>query len=431
MKRRPVPIIVRLHLAAVLVCGASIPTRSQGDSQSLGEPPRLGNPSSLTDSTPYTWPLLHELESIQGPTSTMPAGEWSDRLLPYRLLHVSSAKIFKEDDVIKDTQLAYAKAAARREAFNQRFESIIVPKITFANCSLDTALAYLKRQAEESTGNALSVNLVSLLPPGAAESRRVSLDVRNIPFLDALHYVCEQSGASFSLETYAIVITDLADPQPTYDRDTFAGAEEPIAYLSIPRIALDHASLGDSLEQLKAEVRTISAGAMPANIVTHLPEDAKPAAVTLDLADIPFREALLYICLQAGVKFEADPYAMMIADIETPPSIQNGAVLRGATVDARISSMLIPELKIEHASLSAALDILKDRAAELPGGTAPINFVLQDQGDSDAKPVTLDVSNVPFFAALRYICFQADAKFTVDKYATVISRVNLPPVAQK
>ena len=258
-----------------------------------------------------------------------------------------------------------------------------------------------------------------LLPPSVAKNRKVSLDVRNIPFLVALRYACQQAGTDFTVETCAIAITDRAKAEPN-DGDMRA-ANGAITYLGIPRIALDQSPLGVALDLLKQDVRNMSAGALDVNFVVHLPVDAKPNPVTIQLADIPFREALRYICAQAGVDFVADPDAIVITAHGDAAPIENGTVLPGASVDSRLSKLVFPEIKIQKATLNVALDLLKKRAADLSAGAVTVNFVAQSRDDPRGNLVTLDTANLPFFAALRYVCYQADAKFAVDKYAIVIS----------
>jgi hypothetical protein len=109
--------------------------------------------------------------------------------------------------------------------------------------------------------------------------------------------------------------------------------------------------------------------------------------------------------------------------------VQNGTILPGATVDERVASVMIPKIQLDQASLSASLDMLRQRTSKLSGGAA-VNFVVQGEA-LGAKPVNLNASDVPFFAALRYVCYQADAKFAVDKYAIVISAANPPPALNK
>jgi hypothetical protein len=287
---------------------------------------------------------------------------------------------------------------------------------------------YLKQQAEKSSGGEVIVNTVLLFPSGKAQPGKVSLDVRNIPFMEALRYVCDQAGAEYTLEPYAIVLTPRGSDPPQTEVSKVESAPEPISYVCLPRLTLSQSSLGDALDMLKRETDSISDGALNGNFVTHLPPDAKPGLVNLNLGEIPFGEAFCYVCAQAGVDFDIDPYAIVVTGRGNDAPVQNGTVHPGIQVDARVSGVMIPEVHIKQASLSAALDMLRQRVAEHTGGAAAVNFVVQEPEELQARPISLELSNVPFFAALRYVCYQAEAKFTVDKYAIVVSPAKLPGV---
>jgi len=71
-------------------------------------------------------------------------GELSDRYVPYYFIKESSAKIFKDDAAQEAAFLAYARSKASRVAFNQRFQSLIIPKVTFTNATFDSAVEYLR-----------------------------------------------------------------------------------------------------------------------------------------------------------------------------------------------------------------------------------------------------------------------------------------------
>ena len=102
------------------------------------------DPPFLTGTASYSWPLLHRLYDMEGPAPVLPMGELSDRYVPYYFIKESSAKIFKDDAAQEAAFLAYARSKASRVAFNQRFQSLIIPKVTFTNATFDSAVEYLR-----------------------------------------------------------------------------------------------------------------------------------------------------------------------------------------------------------------------------------------------------------------------------------------------
>ncbi len=82
-------------------------------------------------------------------------------------------------------------------------EGLVIPKIEFKDATFSAALDFLKQQA------ALQSVTVSFVPqlPAPQMDHRVTLSLSNVPFLDALRYLCELNGAVFKVERYAIVIS--------------------------------------------------------------------------------------------------------------------------------------------------------------------------------------------------------------------------------
>ena len=86
-------------------------------------------------------------------------------------------------------------------------KELILPKIDFKEATFSAALDFLKQKAAEQS---VTVSFVSQLPAAQME-HTVTLNLSNIPFLDALHYLCQLNNATFNVERYAIVIM----PVPT------------------------------------------------------------------------------------------------------------------------------------------------------------------------------------------------------------------------
>jgi hypothetical protein len=80
-----------------------------------------------------------------------------------------------------------------------------LPKIEFKDAT------FFKEQAAK---QGVTVSFVAQLPEPQLE-HRVTLSLSNIPFLDALRYLCEQNNAVSTQEPYAIVIKPVpADASP-------------------------------------------------------------------------------------------------------------------------------------------------------------------------------------------------------------------------
>jgi hypothetical protein len=81
-------------------------------------------------------------------------------------------------------------------------KELILPKIDFREATFSTALDFFKQKAAE---QGVTVSFVSQLPAAQME-HTVTLNLSNIPFLDALRYLCQLNNATFNVERFAIVI---------------------------------------------------------------------------------------------------------------------------------------------------------------------------------------------------------------------------------
>jgi len=166
---------------------------------------------------------------------------------------------------------------------------------------------------------------------------------------------------------------------------------------------------------------------------------------------LQFSFSLLLACVLGATAFAADVQklmsegqtAMIRGDIETakakfqmvnqldPRNVPAIAYLRqieaqekqkGASPqqEKALSQLIIPKLEFREATFTAALDFLKRKATELSGGKQSVNFVVQVAPESQNTPVTLNLQNIPFTEALRYIAELAGAKVEYQKFAIVI-----------
>lgn len=89
-------------------------------------------------------------------------------------------------------------------------------------------------------------------------------------------------------------------------------------------------------------------------------------------------------------------------------------------VEQDLQKLIIPQLQLKEATFAAALDFLKKKVAEISKGKHSINFVLQLSAEQQNTAVTLNLTNIPFTEALRYITELAGAKPEYQKFAIVI-----------
>jgi hypothetical protein len=92
-------------------------------------------------------------------------------------------------------------------------KDLVLPKVEFKDAAFSAALDFLKQEAARQS---VSVSFVTQLPDSQL-THQVSLNLNQIPFLEALRYLCEANSATYKIDPYAIVITpaSAADAAPT------------------------------------------------------------------------------------------------------------------------------------------------------------------------------------------------------------------------
>jgi hypothetical protein len=92
-------------------------------------------------------------------------------------------------------------------------KSLVLPKVELKDATFSSALDFFKHEA---AAQSVTVSFVPQLP-AAQMDHTVTLSLSQIPFLDALRYLCGLNSATYKVERYAIVIspaTAAASPAP-------------------------------------------------------------------------------------------------------------------------------------------------------------------------------------------------------------------------
>lgn len=90
----------------------------------------------------------------------------------------------------------------------------------------------------------------------------------------------------------------------------------------------------------------------------------------------------------------------------------------GGTLEKQLGGLVLDRVEFRAATFREALDFLKQKAA---AQNVAVSFVSQLPPEAAQRPVTLSLSRVPFTEALRYLCEANGAKYSVEKYAMVIT----------
>ncbi len=104
---------------------------------------------------------------------------------------------------IQYLRMIRATLASQPPAPKDPTSGLMLPKVELKDATFSSALDFLKQEAAK---QGVTVSFVSELPPAQAQEK-VTLSLSNIPFLDALRYLCQLDNATYDLQRYAIVIS--------------------------------------------------------------------------------------------------------------------------------------------------------------------------------------------------------------------------------
>ncbi len=96
----------------------------------------------------------------------------------------------------------------------KKFAAVMIAKIEFKDATLREALEFLRKKVNELPGDKPQVNFVMQVPEEQVATAKVTLNLANIPFTEALKYVGGLANVTFSYDQYAIVVK-AAGPLPT------------------------------------------------------------------------------------------------------------------------------------------------------------------------------------------------------------------------
>ena len=135
-------------------------------------------------------------------------------------------KLVLADDPNNTSAANYLRMIAASEPqdngaqLEKKLKALILPKVEFREATFGSALEYLKQQAAKQSEGKIVVSFVVKLPPEFLDSQRVTLQLKNIPFTEALHYLCELGDVDYRVVKYAILVkkkeaTESAAAQPS------------------------------------------------------------------------------------------------------------------------------------------------------------------------------------------------------------------------
>ena len=292
-------------------------------------------------------------------------------------------------------QLDVAAQNARSiEILQNKLNTIILPKVEFHEATVDEAIRFLRQKTInlDSGRGGVKFAVKNTVKPSEA---RISLSLTDIPLFEAMRYIAYQAGLKIRLQPDGIQLVPLDDPDPMVTKDYYF----PIGTLEKASSVRGH---------LESQGVTFGSGAT----ATYTPYNGR-------------------LVLHNTVEQQQLVDAIRDSLIQPAQSIAFGMKpdVRGTEgITKRLNTIIIPKMVFHEASIKDAINFLRQKSKEVDPTHEGVNLVLKWDGlvEPSTKPgenetrITLSLTDIPLFEALRYITYQANLKVKIDPYAVSI-----------
>ncbi|WP_395741963.1 tol-pal system YbgF family protein [Prosthecobacter sp.] len=313
----------------------------------------------------------------------------------------------------------------------EKMDKIIFPTLKFQDASVEDAIEYLRvksRDLDTFTGadGVKGINLI-LRTGDTPSNARITLDLKDVPMREALRYVTELAQMRYKVEPHAVLITPITE-----------NASE--QYTRSYRVPSDFlVKLGSMTTQATAPPADPFAPSKPSANASGA--TARPnARQGLEASGIPFPEGAAASYNPATSQLvvrntqpNLDLVDQLVESLGAPPPLPvegfsysyGTARSPGAYLTDKMNKIILPSVQLQGATIQQALAYLQLKARELDSftdssGTKGVNLILKSGEAPSNASISLDLKNVPFSEALRYVTELAQMKYKTEAHAVVI-----------
>jgi len=211
----------------------------------------------------------------------------------------------------------FAQSSAEAPTVQQKLEKIIFPTVSFQNATIQQALEYLRVKSRDldTISEAPAQKGVSfVVKMGGATPVPISLDLKNVPLIDALRYCTELAGMKYRVEAHAVMIAsdfvEMPIPPAATPPPVVGNADQII----FPTVQFAGATIAEAAEYLRAKSRDLDPNKEGVNIVVK--PGGPSVEIALDLRNIPFSHAISYIAELSGHQLTADAHSYILTPLK-------------------------------------------------------------------------------------------------------------------
>ena len=211
----------------------------------------------------------------------------------------------------------FAQSSAEAPTIQQKLEKIIFPTVQFKDATIQQAVEYLRVKSRDldTISEAPGQRGVSfVVKMGSATPAPISLDLKNVPLLEALRYCTELSGLKYRVEPHAVMVApDFVETPipPAATPPPVVGNADQILF---PTVQFAGATIAEAAEYIRVKSRDLDPAKQGVNIVVK--PGGVGAKISLDLRNIPLSHAISYIAELSGHQLTADAHAYILTPLK-------------------------------------------------------------------------------------------------------------------
>jgi beta-lactamase regulating signal transducer with metallopeptidase domain len=294
-------------------------------------------------------------------------------------------------------------------ALNAKLNRIILPRVQFSGASIEEAMEYLQTKSREF--DSLDKKGVQfLLRPGGAKPGLISLDLKEVPLIEALRYCTELAGLTYKVEPYAVIIAATTTDAPaklelTAKSNAKTTVTTQASKIILPSVEFRDATLVEAIEFIRAKSREHDPDKKGVNIL--LKGDGGTVKITLSLKDVPVSEALHYCAELSNHKLSADENSFVLTPVlpkagattsQFKPA-HDGALGANAQAQAQAAELRRAKPQMYDFAKANLGDVIRYLASD-----AGIRFFsLPEDHPTSQRLITFSIRSSPF-EALETIC---------------------------
>jgi hypothetical protein len=251
------------------------------------------------------------------------------------------------EEEVKEVEEQVSEVDPVEAIIADKLSRIMIPRLDFEDRTVEEALDYIRLRIveldqTESDPARKGMNMVIRRPKGDSDSKPIDengqdllgddlgserileLRVRNVSVAAALRYICMMTNLRCEVDGCLVISQKV--PNSAWDDvgslleekgDTTVISQK-LSQIRLPRVDFENTSIHEVIDFLRLrsaelDVTSIDTGRKGINFVVYIPKGMEtPYIDKLQMSDSSFEEVLKEICAKTGMRYELDPYSVIL-----------------------------------------------------------------------------------------------------------------------